>query len=105
MANQVKQIANIQDTFLNGSKSVGTSAVQVIVTSRPTSSGVLLKAGSGNSGKVYVGSNSDITIDSSPTTDGFELGAGEAILIEVDNVNKVYAIASALAQKLYWISL
>jgi len=66
--------------------------------------GVVVKAAAGNSGKVYVG-NSDVTADSAAATDGFELSAGEAVTLEVDNVNKIWVIGSAVSQKVFWLTV
>lgn len=101
----VKQIAEIQDSFFHGSKTVGAAAVQLTATDTPTSKGVLVKALSTNAGLVYVGRTSSVTANTDPATDGFELSAGEAILIEIDNANKIYAIASQAAQKVCFVAL
>ena len=80
---------------------VDTSAEQITTTSITANLGVLVKAANGNTGKIFVG-NSDVTADSADATDGFELGAGESLLVKVDNANKVYVIASAINQVVYW---
>ena len=91
--------------FDHGSKgSIGTSAIQITTTSVTTIRGVLIKAAIGNSGTVYVG-NSDVTADAVAATDGFELGAGDAVTVEVDNVNKVFVIGSATGQKVFWLTV
>lgn len=92
-------------TFDTGSKSaIGASALQLIVASVPTHFGVIIKAANGNTGTVYVG-NADITAGSADATDGFELGAGESITLEVDNANKVYVIGSAAGQKVFFATV
>ena len=80
---------------------VDTAAEQITTTSVTANFGVLVKAANGNTGKIFVG-NSDVTADSADATDGFELGAGESLLVKVDNANKVYVIASAVNQAVYW---
>jgi len=87
----------------HGSKSsIGTSAVQLTTSSIKTIKGVIVKAATGNSGTIYIG-NSDVTSGTTDATDGFELGAGAGVTVEIDNVNKVYAIGSTTGQKVYWL--
>lgn len=90
-----------QSSFDHGSTSFGTSAVQITASSITAKKGVTVKAAIANTGRVFVG-NSDVTADTTAATDGFELGNGESIFIEVDNANKVYVIGSALSQKVFW---
>ena len=80
---------------------VDATAEQITTTSITANLGVLVKAANGNTGKIFVG-NSDVTADTVDATDGFELGAGESLLVKVDNVNKVYVIASVANQVVYW---
>lgn len=83
---------------------VDTTAEQMINTTFQANRGVVVKAANNNTGIIFVG-NSDVTADSADATDGFELGAGESITIEVDNPNKIYVIASAVNQGVYWITV
>lgn len=88
--------------FDHGSKSsIGTSAVALIVASTPAKIGVLVKAARRNSDIVYIG-NSDVTAGTADATDGLELFAGESVFIEIDNVNKLFAIAGATGQKVFF---
>ena len=88
-----------QADFSHNQTTVGTTAVQLTATSTPCKKGVLAKALSTNGDKVYVG-KSGVT-----TGTGYELTAGETVAIEVDNVNKVYAIAGAAGQVVCWIGV
>jgi hypothetical protein len=91
--------------FEHGRKSsISTTAVQLTSVDFTCRRGVLVKAAAGNSGKVYVG-KSDATNDSADATDGFELSAGESVVIEVDKPNKVYVIGSAASQKVFWVTV
>ena len=95
-----------QTTFTTGAKSsIGTTAVQMTTSSVPVSFGVLVKAATANSGRVYVGSSDAVTNGSADATDGFELKSGEGILLEVDNANRLYVIASASGQKVFWVGI
>lgn len=94
-----------QSGFDHGAKSsIGTSAVQITASSIATKKGVLVKASNSNTGTIFVG-NSDVTNGSNDATDGFELGAGESVTIEVDNANKVYVIASTTSQRVSWLTV
>jgi hypothetical protein len=93
---------NAQSSFDHGSKgSIGLTALQLTASSITAKKGVLVKASAANTGIIYVG-NSDVTANSTEATDGYELYAGEAVLIEVDNANKIYVIASATGQKVFF---
>ena len=99
------QDIGVQSSFEHGRKSsISTSAVQITANSTTAEHGVLVKAANDNSGIVYVG-NSDVTNDTTDATDGFELGAGESIVVPVDNANKVYVIGSAAGQKVFWVTV
>lgn len=92
----------VQTSFFTGSKSsIGTSAVQIITSSTPVKVGVTVKAADNNTGTVYIG-NSTVTAGTTDATDGFELAGGESVTIEINDVNKVYAISSTTGQKVYW---
>jgi len=82
---------------------IGTTAMQLTTTSTSVKKGVVIKAASSNTGIVYIGNSSVVTAGTNDATDGFELSAGESVTIEIDNVNKLYAIGSAINQKVYWI--
>ena len=90
-------------TFDHGSnRDVDTAAEQITTTSIVASKGVEVKAASSNTDIIYVG-NSDVTAGTTDATDGFELTAGESIFVPVDNANKVYVIASAVNQIVYFL--
>jgi len=81
----------IGTSFAHNQTSVGTSAVQLA--SNTSTKGVLVKAKSTNTGIIYVGNSSGVT-----SSTGFELLAGEAVLVPVNNSNLIYCIASASSQ-------
>ncbi len=56
--------------------------------SSPLSSGLTIKAATGNSDIVYIGAG-NVSI-----TTGFELSAGEELFIAIDNASKVYVVAN-----------
>ena len=92
-------------SFSNGRNSdVGTAAEQVVVASTPATRYVTIKAASTNAGIVYVG-GAGVTANTVDATDGYELVAGGSITIPVDDVNKVYVIASQITQGVYWVAV
>jgi hypothetical protein len=82
---------------------VDTTAEKLTTTSFVALHGVLVKAANANTGIVYVG-NRDVTAGTVEATDGFELSAGQSVFIEIDDPSKVYVIASAHHQKVFWIA-
>ena len=94
---------DVHGTSYHGRKSsIGTSAVQMTSVSKKILNGVVVKASTSNSGIVYVGNSSGVTADVADATSGFELTPGESVRVEVSNINKIYLIASALGQKVYY---
>src|SRR4051812_48680714 len=85
--------------------SISTSAVQMTTTDMYCRRGVVVKAADANTGKVFVGFSASITNDSADATDGIELGAGQSVVLEIDNVNKIYVIGSAASQKVFWAAI
>lgn len=97
---------SLQAAVTTGSKnSIGVTALQMTTTSKKTNGGVVVKASVVNSGRVYVGTNSSITANTNPSTDGFELAAGESVLLPVDNQNSIYLIGSTTGQKVFWMTI
>ncbi len=91
--------------FWTGRKSnIGTSQVQLTTTTRDLSRGVRIKAAAGNSGTVYVG-NTGVTAGAADATDGFPLAVGDELPVKIDDPTKVYLIASAAGQKVFWFAL
>lgn len=88
-------IKQVQSSFDHVRKSsIGTTAVQITSTSTALIMGATVKAARTNAVRVFIG-NSDVTADSTDSTDGMELGPGESVFIPVDNANKLYAIAES----------
>lgn len=101
----VTSVIDTQSSLDHGSNlDVDTSAEQITTTSFNAKRGVVVKADSANTGIVYIG-NSDVTAGNTAATDGIPLSAGESAEIEIDNPNKLYAIASVVNQKVYWMAI
>lgn len=82
-----------------GQVTVGTTATQITSFSTPTKH-VLLKADMGNSGNIYVGFSSSVS-----STTGFKLAPGENLSIPINDLSKIWLIADADGQVLYYIYL
>lgn len=83
--------------FLAGGSTVGTSAQAAGMDFHATKS-VTIKANAGNTGKVYVGHDANVT-----AATGFQLAAGESVEIAVDTLAKVFVIADAASQGYSWV--
>ena len=93
-------------TFKHGAKSsITTSAVALAATSGMAGNGILVKAANSNTGTVYVGVSSAVTAGTLDATDGFELGAGESVQVELNDPSKIYVIGSASGQKVFWVAV
>lgn len=99
-----KDITTAWGKFDHGRTLLTESALPLTTADVTCEVGVTVRAATGNSGKVYIG-NSDVTKDSNPATDGYELAAGQSVTINVNNVKNVYAIGSVNPQTVYWIAV
>lgn len=90
----------------NFSKAVDGSAVQLSASEQTPAYGFTIKAGTANSGVVYVGVNSNVTAGTAAATDGVPLAAGDSIFIPkaiASDVTGIYCIGSAAGQKVFVI--
>lgn len=62
--------------------------------------GVRIKAHSGNTGMIYLGS--DDTVDDET---GYELDAGESLDLEVLNLGRLWIMGDTTADRLSWVSV
>lgn len=86
----------------SGRKSgIGTSAVAL--GTGGCTQGVLIKADADNAGIVSVGP-SGVTHETADATDGYQLAAGEEVFIAIDDLSKVYLIASTTAQAVSFLA-
>ena len=83
---------------------VNASAVQMTTDTTKGDYGVIVRAGSGNSGKLYIGNSSGVTANSADATDGFPLSAGESVVVKVRSPDQIYVIADgANNDDLWWM--
>tara|TARA_R110000824_G_scaffold20524_3_gene77263 strand:- start:1138 stop:1434 length:297 start_codon:yes stop_codon:yes gene_type:complete len=81
--------------FLTGSKTgIGTVASPITSQNLNASRGVQILASTSNSVSVYIGPKGVTAGTSSPSTDGYPLAAGEAVVVPVIEPNKIYAITT-----------
>ena len=102
---EVLSSSAVSSTLDHGSnRDVDTAAEALTSTSFTATKGVTVVADRDNTGIVYVG-NSDVTAGTTAATDGFPLGSGESVTLEVNNPNLLYVIGSANNQIVYWIAV
>ncbi len=82
--------------------SVGTTAAALTSNSTHAAKGVQLKAAAANTAVVYVG-NSDVTADSADATDGFPLQSSDSLFLPINDPSKIFVIASAANQKVFFL--
>jgi hypothetical protein len=82
--------------FSTGSKAgIGTSAVPITSQNLNASRGVQVLASTSNSVAVYIGPQGVTAGTSSADTDGYPLGAGEAVVVPIIEPNKIYAVTAS----------
>ena len=86
---------------MSGQLTVTSAGTAVQGTSVSLLNGVYIKALSTNTGLIYVGY--DGTASNVTSTTGFELAAGDIILLQVANLNNLWFNSSANNQKVCWI--
>jgi hypothetical protein len=85
---------------------VDASAEQLFPTyTTPLRSGLTVKTAPTNTGLIYVSTNTNVTAGTDATTDGFPLGPGESVDLELDKASVLYGIASVDNQKIFFIGL
>lgn len=93
-------------SFTTGSKnSIGSIPLQMTTTSYALRLGVVVKASSVNVGRIYAGDDNTVTQNTNPNLDGFELSAGESVFFPIDNINRVWLVASQSGQKAFWYGI
>lgn len=87
-------------TAVNGRITVTTAGTAVQGTSTTLTNGVFIKALAANTGKVYVGNdgNGDVT-----STTGYEMSAGEWVVIQVANLNVLWFDANVNGEGFCWL--
>ena len=92
--------------FFTGSKpGITTTAVSLASTELHAQRGVQIVAGTGNAHPIYIGQSSTVTADSSETTDGYPISAGESIVIPVIDPNSIFLVSAAGTGKVFYVSV
>jgi len=86
--------ASLSTGFTIKNLTVSTAALQLTATSTPVRTVSIVKADPTNTGTVYL-----ITGSGGTAATGFPLNAGEVIVVDIDNLTKLWFIASAASQK------
>jgi hypothetical protein len=86
-----------QGSFITNQQSVGLAVVQL--SSNTLKNSINIKASNSNTGNIYIGNSSSVTISS-----GYELGAGESITLPITNSNLVYLISDTINQNVSFIA-
>jgi hypothetical protein len=82
---------------ISGTINVTTPGTSIQGGNVPLTNGVYIKALSGNTGKMYIG------YATGDNRTGYELGAGQAILVQVANLNTLWFDASVGGEKICWL--
>jgi len=85
---------------ISGQITVTTAGTEVQGSNVPLDNGVYIKALNGNTGKVYVGNNGSGVVSA---TTGFELDAGQVVIVSVANLNELWFDAATNGDKFCWI--
>lgn len=95
-------VAPFLDTgvVISGQITVTTAGTEVQGPDVPLTNGIFIKALAGNTGVVYVGNDGAGAVSSST---GFQLDKGDLILVQVDNLNKLWFDAATNGDKFCWI--
>ncbi len=78
--------------------SIGATALQLTTNAAPLNSGVRIKALAGNTNKVYVG------LAGVTTSTGYELSAGNDVLVPCKDASTIFVIGSATGQEVRFIA-
>jgi hypothetical protein len=90
----------VVDTAMTGQITVTTAGTAVQGPDVDLENGVWIKALAGNSGVVYVGNDGE---DDVTSANGFELSAGDAIVIQVSNLSDLWFDAAENGDKFCWM--
>lgn len=74
---------------------VGVTALRLITAATPVRSLTTVKADPANTGVVYL-----ITSGAGTIATGYPLAAGDVVIVDIDDLNKLWFIASVASQKL-----
>jgi hypothetical protein len=85
---------------LSGQITVTTAGTEVQGTDVKTPNGVFIKALAGNTGVVYVGNDGAGAVAS---TTGFQLSAGDVILVQVSNLRDLWFDSASNGDKFCWL--
>lgn len=89
--------------FATGGKAnIGTSAVKLVDTSFRCTQGIQVYAGSGNAEHIWIGASGFSVSSSGTGTDGFPLGPGETLLLQIKNPEHIWVRSTSTANQSAW---
>ena len=100
MKNEVVTPFLIDGMVLSGQITVTTAGTAVQGTNIGLANGVYLKADPDNTDAVFVGNDG---ADDVTNANGFPLGVGETILVQVSNLNMLWFDADVSGEKICWL--
>jgi hypothetical protein len=88
------------DAAISGQITVTTAGTEVQGPNVPLDNGVYIRALTGNAGVVYVGNDG---AGATSSTTGYQLDKGEAIMVQVANLNQLWFDAATNGDKFCWL--
>jgi len=101
----VELAEDLSPVLTTGKKTIGGTAVQLFPNGLKTVKGVQFKASSGNGDTIYIGGHPSVTAGTDDDWDGMFIDASEGLFVPCKDASKLYAIAGAAAQVLYWMAV
>ena len=85
----------------SGQTTVTTAGTEVrLATNQPSRGLVYIRALSANTGKMYIGNDGADAVSSST---GYELAAGDQVIVTLTNLNQLWVDASVNGEKVCWL--
>jgi len=104
MARNVNNVIQGFSTPNTGTKTVGTSVVQLSASGRNLSTGVQVLALPTNVSDIFVSASPNLTAGSADGTDGFRLVPGASVLFPARTESQVYLISDGADQEVSFLS-
>lgn len=86
---------------------IDNAAEQLVTSSTVFKYELWIKAAEANTGNIHVGFANTVTAGTNGATDGYQLDAGDEVVIPkyvTNDASNVWLIASAADQKVYWMA-
>ena len=103
LGNKPDFVARNLDGLITGTKTVSVAGTAEVLGSSqtiPSGYALVIKALKANTGKVHI---ADSASEAQTDTSAYELSAGEAITLNIDNVNRIYVDANVSGEGVTYI--